>query len=249
MFEAVNGVHVDWVQFGSDRFDKIAGAIQDHDAVYTTNYDLCMYWSRVDAKARVTKREVIDFLWNPGNTFDPDSVDIKGRTATYHLHGAIHLWQDDSGTNGKWTNANGGNLLSLASNYSPGSSKRPLFVSEGTSKAKLQTIRRSPYLSFCLDSLRDDRENAIVIGHSLSEQDKHIIEALSKGSNERQIAVSIYPLLDDQLIIQEKARITWLLGDNKLRFFDSTTHPLGDPSLTITNLTERAGCGPASGCT
>jgi hypothetical protein len=45
--------------------------------------------------------------------------------------------------------------------------------------------------------------------------------------------VSIYPRTDDQWIIQEKARITQLLGVNKPRFFDSTTHPLGDPSLSI----------------
>jgi hypothetical protein len=49
----------------------------------------------------------------------------------------------------------------------------------------------------------------------------------------REVAVSIYPRTKEQVIIQEKGRITQLLGKNKLRFFDSTTHPLGDPSLTI----------------
>lgn len=108
----------------------------------------------------------------------------------------------------------------------------PLFVSEGASKAKLRTIGRSPYLSFCLDSLRDDQENTVVFGHSLGDQDKHIIAALNKGAS-REVAVSLYPRTKDQLNIQEKARITHLLGENKLRFFDSTTHPLGDPTLTI----------------
>lgn len=150
----------------------------------------------------------------------------------YHLHGGIHLWQDDRGNNGKWTTANDGNLLLLAGNYRPGSSKLPLFVSEGSSKAKLQTIGRSPYLNFCLDSLRDDKENTVVFGHSLGEQDKHIVAALNKGAA-REVAVSMYPRRDGQQIIREKARITQLLGENKLRFFDSATHPLGDPSLTI----------------
>src|SRR6185437_1294721 len=116
-----------------------------------------------------------------------------------------------------------GTLLSLAENYTPASSKLPLFVSEGSSKAKLQTIGRSPYLSFCLDSLRDDQVNTVVFGHSLGEQDKHIIAALNKGAP-REVAVSIYPRTDGQSIIQEKARITQLLGENKPRFFDSTTH-------------------------
>lgn len=232
LFGAVHRVHVNWSQFTADRFDKIASVIQEHEAVYTTNYDLCMYWARLDAAARIKNRNVIDFFWNAENTFDPENVEVGHRTAMYHLHGAIHLWQDDRGNNGKWTSANNGNLLSLAGNYPSGSGKLPLFVSEGSSKAKLQTIGRSPYLNFCLDSLREDQENTVVFGHRLGEEDKHIVAALNKGAP-REVAVSIYPRTDDQLIIQEKARITLLLGENKPRFFDSTTHPLGDPSLTV----------------
>jgi Domain of unknown function (DUF4917) len=232
LFGAVHGVHINWSQFTADKFDKIAAVIQDHEAVYTTNYDLCTYWARLDAANRTTGRAVIDFFWNTGHTFDPESVEVRNRTAMYHLHGAIHLWQDEHGNNGKWTSANNGNLLSLAENYLAGSSKLPLFVSEGTSKAKLRTIGRSPYLSFCLDSLRDDQRNTVVFGHSLRDQDNHIVAALNKGAP-RAVAVSIYPHTEDQLIIQEKARITRLLGDNKPRFFDSTTHPLGDALLTI----------------
>src|SRR5262249_55595599 len=70
LFRAVNGVHIDWSQITADRFDKIADVIQDHETVYTTNYDLCMYWAHVDASDRIMKRDVIDFFWNlPGNTF------------------------------------------------------------------------------------------------------------------------------------------------------------------------------------
>lgn len=232
LFGAVHGVHIGWAQLTASRFDKIADVIQGHTAVYTTNYDLCMYWARIGATARAMKRPVVDFFWSAEHTFDPENVEVWHGTAMYYLHGAIHLWQDDRGNNGKWTSANERNLLSIAENYPPESSKLPLFVSEGSSKAKLQTIGRSPYLNFCLDSLRDDQKNTVVFGHSLGEQDKHIVAALNKGAP-REVAVSIYPRNDEQSIIQEKARITKLLGENKPRFFDSTTHPLGDPSLTI----------------
>ncbi len=167
LFAAVHDVHISWPQVLPGTFDKIAGVIQEHEAVYTTNYDLCMYWARLDAASRIMKRTVIDFFWGAGNTFDPEDAEVWNGTAMYYLHGAIHLWQDDRGNNGKWTSANKGNLLSLAENYPPGSSELPLFVSEGSSRAKLQTIGRSPYLSFCLDSLRDDQENTVVFGHSL----------------------------------------------------------------------------------
>ena len=106
---------------------------------------MCLYWARLSATSRVTKREIIDFFWSNGqNLVDPGNAEVRGRTAIHYLHGAIHLWQDDLGANGKWTNADGGKLLSVAANYAPGSCRRPLFVSEGTSRAKLRTIRQSP---------------------------------------------------------------------------------------------------------
>ena len=231
LFSAVNNAHVVWSALGPGRFDAIAEVLQDHDAVYTTNYDLCLYWARLNAAHRVIRRQVIDFFWND-RTFDPDSVEIRGRTAMYHLHGAVHLWQDDQGNNGKWTNADGGSLLSMAANYSPTAARWPLFVSEGSYKAKLRTIGQSPYLSFCLASLREQHGNVVVFGHSLSEQDSHIVAALNAGEP-REVAVSIHPGNDAQWIIQEKARITQLLGGNTARFFDSTTHPLGVTSLTV----------------
>ena len=232
LFDAIHGTHPTWSQFTRERFDKIASVIQGHRAVYTTNYDLCMYWSRVDAASRIEMQTVIDFFWNYEQTFDSENAAVGSRAAMYHLHGAIHLWQDNRGNNGKWTTANNGNLLLLARNYPPASSKRPLFVSEGSSKAKLQTIGRSSYLTFCLDSLKADQENTVIFGHSLGEQDRHIVAALKEGSP-REVAVSIYPHDSPQRIIQEKARLTELLEENEPMFFDSTTHPLGSPLLTI----------------
>lgn len=231
LFDAVRAAHVEWQQVTDRRFDQIAGVIQDHAAVYTTNYDLSLYWSRM-AASTVDTRQFIDFFWGEDCTFDPESVEIRDRIATYYLHGAIHLWQDDRGVNGKWTIASRGNLFSLSRNYSPDGSKLPLFVSEGSSKAKLQTIGRSPYLKFCLDSLQESHDNTVIFGQALGEQDKHIVTALNQGQA-REFAVSIYPAASERWIIKEKARIADLLGDNEVAFFDSTTHPLGDSSLTI----------------
>ncbi len=43
----------------------------------------------------------------------------------------------------------------------------------------------------------------------------------------------MYPTGDDDVVIAEKARIILALGRHKVEFFDSTTHPIGAPSLTI----------------
>ena len=231
LFETVASAHVPWDRFPPATHTLIAEVLNGFDSVFTTNYDLSLYWSHLENRALV---DLVDFMWNAGATFDPRNVEVRSRhaTAIYYLHGAVHLWQDEAGNNGKWTSAEGGNLLNLAEKYQPTSGRRPLFISEGTSTAKTRSIQRSAYLAFCRDALTDDTSNTVVFGHSLSEPDHHIIEALDEGRS-RTIAVSLYPSDDPNQIIEDKARIVRALGRHTVHFFDSTTHPLGAATLQI----------------
>lgn len=220
LFDAVGTVHPSWSDV--PRRD-IAELLEDQRTVYTTNYDLCLYWSHMSEGS-----EVVDYFWNRGGEFDPANTDVwDGLTPVHYLHGALHLWQDDAtGQDGKWSRRERDSLLGVRSEYEPDDSRRPLFVSEGTSGAKRRTINQSQYLSFCLRQLRDDSAPTVVFGHSLSEQDQHIIEALGHGPR-RQIAVSVYPDADPRELDHEAARIKKVLGSHEVVLFDSTTHPLG----------------------
>ncbi|GAA4717978.1 DUF4917 family protein [Isoptericola chiayiensis] len=232
LFETVNDVHVPWGVFPQATHDLLAKTMNAHRYVYTTSYDLSLYWSHLQSSEQVN---IIDFFWAAGRRFDPLDVEVhrSGATCVYYLHGGLHLWTDDStGEDGKWTSADGRLLDVLKSNYGPMGTRRPLFVSEGTSAAKLRTIRQSPYLSFCLEGLREDESPTVLFGHSLAGQDAHIAAALNEGRS-RRIAVSMYPSGDDHAIIAEKARIRRQLPSHTVRFFDSTTHPIGDPALLI----------------
>ncbi|GAB3047118.1 hypothetical protein GCM10027053_01150 [Intrasporangium mesophilum] len=230
LFQTIRDIHIDWNLFPIDRHRRIAEAIDDFETVFTTNYDLTLYWSYIHELQGV---RVADLFWGNGNLFDASRTQIwQGWTALYYLHGAIHLWQDDDGNNGKWTNSDRGNLLDIAGRYTPSSSRRPLFVSEGTWRAKMQAIRRSPYLLHSYDTLRDDEENTVVVGHSLSDWDTHIIRALRSGPG-RKIAVAVYPHQRPEDIVDFKAGVSKALRRHKVCFFDSETHPLGDPRLNI----------------
>lgn len=231
LFEAIGRVHVPWEQFPSSTHVELAANLNMYEAVFTTNYDLCLYWSHMQESASV---DMVDFFWQSGSRFDPADTDVRGihTTRIYYLHGGIHLWQDDqTGENGKWTRKEG-RLLDIQVKYGPGNVRRPLFVSEGNSTAKMRTIRQSPYLSFCLDELRNDARPTVIFGHSLSEQDAHVVSALNEGAP-RRFAVSIFPAGPDTEIIAEKVRVMHALSRHTVEFFDSTTHPLGDPQLLI----------------
>jgi hypothetical protein len=45
LFEALTDAHVPWDQFPVPAHTQIADTINEYKSVYTTNYDLCLYWS------------------------------------------------------------------------------------------------------------------------------------------------------------------------------------------------------------
>jgi len=238
LFNTVGQVHVQWSDFPAATQIHIANEIAEFQSVFTTNYDLCLYWSQmwVQEHCENSNLHIVDLFWADGNRFDPRDSEPRSAAATrvLYLHGGIHLWQEDhTGNNGKWVHGNT-SLLDLADKYIPESNRRPLFVSEGSAEAKSQSIRKSSYLSFCLDQLTRDEKPTIVFGHALADQDKHILAALNRGRR-RRIAISIYPTGDSKAIATEKARLLRDLGDHDVEFFDSTTHPLGAPALSITD--------------
>lgn len=230
LFDAVRKVHIEWSNFPGSALKIFAGQMNAHEAVFTTNYDLSLYWSHMEERASV---DVVDFFWGPGSTFDSTDTQIHSANSTpvHYLHGGIHLWRDDeTGVDGKWTREHG-RLLSTSSMYGSATPRQPLFVSEGTAAGKLRTIRRSEYLSFCREALQDDTNDTIVLGSSLGPTDAHILAALRAGTP-RQIAVSMLASTPDQILVQ-KARYIEALHGHTLRFFDAATHPLTAPSLRV----------------
>ena len=233
LFEAVRQVHVPWKRVDRQRLHQISDAIRSHRFVFTLNYDLLTYWAAMQRGADLAIR---DFFWSYENTFDVNDTALGNDTsALLYLHGGLHLWQDSiSGRTGKWTTKRGSGvtlLTSLEASVSKSSSRRPLFVSEGTSAEKMALIRRSDYLTYALRTLADNTSNTVIFGASFAEQDTHIAAAIAAGPK-RDIAISIRRGSRDH-INAVIANYRASLPRHRLHFFDSTSHPLGDPSLTV----------------
>jgi hypothetical protein len=80
--------------------------------------------------------------------------------------------------------------------------------------------------------LQEDQAHTVVFGTSLGASDRHVAEALATG-RQRSIAVSIYPHHDPADVMAIKLQLSKDLRPQHVLFFDSTTHPLGDPALQI----------------
>ena len=143
----------------------------------------------------------------------------------YWLHGGLHIYRNAQGRTRKIVN-NGRSILGSLPN-----GRIPTFISEGTSVQKSSSIQRSAYLSQGLTALRSNTDNLVMFGMSLAPNDRHILDLILK-SRSRSIAFSIYPSSRFDVALK-RAEVSKLFAGMNVRFFDSTTHPLGDPSLRV----------------
>jgi hypothetical protein len=109
-----------------------------------------------------------------------------------------------------------------------------LFVSEGTSEEKLQSIYANDYLSFAFGMLTHHQGPLMIIGHSLDPTyDKHLVNAI-RNSQAKEFGITIYvgsKVADT--IAEEKAAWHARLPNRDLHFFDSMSHPLAASSLNV----------------
>ena len=223
LFRAVNRVHVDWPSVSTAIRRQVREALLKYRSVYSTNYDLLVYWSIMTDRPR----DFRDFFWGPGASFDPADVDVTtGVTRVLYLHGALHLYLLPGGGTAKLV-ARGRNLLAEMSTRR---STIPLFVCEGRSRDKQIAIAKSDYLTFANGEFEADDSPLVIFGHSLSDQDAHLLPHIYKPS--RRIAISIMP--GTQLsVIRRKAELKERFPSARLSFFDAMTHPLGDTALRV----------------
>jgi len=227
--ESVGRAHVTHDAIPASTLDNLRTAYRRYRSVYTTNYDLILYWAILSQPP--DPAEFVDFFWGPGVTFDVWQVDVRSATATavLYLHGAIHLRRTADGIARKETAGPAGNLLDAFS--APMSAdETPLFVTEGTTQEKLRRIGSSDYLSFALDHLRDDSRNLVILGHALSGQDEHILKAVNEQPA-RTVAVGIHA--GGGSVRSKKLAFAARLKTADVRFFDASTHPLTAPALAV----------------
>lgn len=203
-------------------------ALRNFKNVFTTNYDLIPYWSIMREETWRFK----DLFWGDDNSFDISNTDVAADRCTIHyLHGAVHLIEKANGKTKKLT-ANGIERLSdLFDLTHP--EQFPLFISEGSSEWKLSRIKRNDYLRFTYEKLCKSTGGLVVLGHSLhKDYDQHIIDAINQSPLHR-IAISVWPHQEPEGILSFKARLHQELVGKELYFFNSETHPMGNPDLRV----------------
>jgi hypothetical protein len=229
LVRAVRDVHVKQSWIPSSTRELIGNAMREFQWVFTTSYDLLVYW----AMAAVGFAPFMDhFRYRRRCEFDPTRARVAPeKIPVYFLHGALHLVVGGSGATWKLRLRDLDTILDQFGEPIEGDPKaRPLLVTEGSARDKLAVIEENVYLSHALHRLGQRDQPVVVFGSGLSEHDAHLTDALSRNPD-RPVAVSMMPGPQKELRMKQ-AEIYGRLNAQPLLFFDASTHPLGNPGLT-----------------
>ncbi len=230
LIKTIEDVHPRWAETDQAQLERIALELNTFNDIYTLNYDLYLYRMILILKdkhsADTSIRPYSDFFWEIHDErfldFCSDSSRVyKGFRHPYYLHGALFLFRESI------------HDLKLRSDDSPTElmeaigkiireGEIPLFVSEGTPEQKREAIGRSGYLRFALEKLEDSTNSLVIFGSSLSDPDKHIVDAINR--NTRGLAISIHVgLKTNGELISEKYRMESIFPEHTIEFFNSDT--------------------------
>ena len=210
----------------------------------TRSVDGYCRWTRTLATRRMAATRLVNVAQLGQVAVDgvqqPEARDV-GNTEVWQkstkvllLHGGLHLYRTGLGQTYKRTAGEWGNLLDDFGTPIPEQDGAvPLFVSEGSSNDKLRSIYTSDYLSFAYTQFSRHSGPLVIFGHTLDSQfDRHLVNAI-RGSKNRVLAIGLHPPTSEASVVQLKARWVEKFSNFELKFFDSSTHPLGSPELHV----------------
>lgn len=219
LIDSINRIHPTPDEIRLEQIKRVAEQIKDFDQIFTTNYDLFLYYLILESKKfgdyfYFENREDDRFkLFNPGDALNTNHI--------YYLHGALFIFDKSINTikikrDDNW-------LIQVITkeitkdNY-------PLFISEGTYKTKLKAIQSNNYLTYCFRNLQENKSsNLVVFGQSLSEQDLHIVHAIDENYENLAYGIRISVNKKMNEIKAELNRIRSLFKKTDVEFFDSST--------------------------
>ena len=218
LIDSINTIHPRPISVDYDLVSTIAKQFTDFNQIFTTNYDLFLYYIVLKT------RRFGDHFFNKHSAkymyyAEPDQMNSNH---IYFLHGALFLFETGI-TTLKILRPQDGWLLNRITDEIA-QNNYPLFISEGKSEAKLKSIQSNRYLTFALNQFQKcSDKNLVIYGHSLSEQDEHLVKIIDKSFEK--IAISIRPqkLATIGELKAEKNRLSSYFKKAKFEFYDSST--------------------------
>ena len=194
LIQAVHSVHPVHADVAAD-LQRAGTFASSFPTVVSLNYDLTLYWAMLLFNA--ANGSWFKDAFHHGE-FQTDWGYLRrplppatGATLVFYPHGSLSVARDYIGDETKIAVAAGDLLETITHRWSSGHYV-PVFVSEGTSKEKVASIRRSHYLTNVYEEVLPELgENLVVYGWSFDERDQHVLNAISANPPKR-MAASVF---------------------------------------------------------
>ena len=210
--------------------------LSNFEKIYTLNYDMLLYWTLM-YKERCG--EILKMFEIPNiNSMDGfgrllDNEDLTWyktkKQNIFYLHGALHLFDNDYDVVKAETSFEENLMDTIRERLK--NNQYPLIVAEGDYKEKLNKISHNKYLQNALDNLKFIKGNLFIHGHSLDDNDKHIINTVNSAWNLKQIFISVYDPEKNFEEIQHKAYAHFIDGKRNTKdifFYDAESANVWD---------------------
>lgn len=154
--------------------------------VFSVNYDLLLYWTILHKlkEAPALKCRMTDGFGLTDRKLFWTGTQSSTRACIFYPHGALHLFDTGTSVTKLSPRRDGGAIVDQCREYLA-NGDYPLFVAEGTSLQKLTKIAHNPFLFHAAEELGISGQEVdscfFIYGHSLDQNDDHLLKAISKG--------------------------------------------------------------------
>lgn len=176
--------------------EKCVQFLSPYKNVFTTNYDLLLYWISMHGHDRLQEQDGFrTSLDDPSAEYLVFRERVGGNNGIFFIHGALHTYvQGGEVRKHCWVRSD----KPLIELVKAGLSKQeyPLFIAEGKAENKLEQIQRSGYLSYCFGKLERIEKALVIYGSSLNETDQHILHAIADNHKLENLYVGLHGKLE-----------------------------------------------------
>lgn len=169
-------------------FDFLREYLENKGNIFSTNYDLLLYWVLMRNNAEFAIDGFGRELENPEEIIigeEPEFSDEliwgkhKKEQTVFYLHGTLPIF--DTGIDIIKEQYDSQHYLLEKINNRMENKEYPIFVTAGGAKEKLNNIMHNKYLSHCYEQLSTIEGSLVVFGFNFGEYDTHIIDAINKA--------------------------------------------------------------------
>ena len=157
--------------------------------VFSTNYDLLLYWVLMRNNSEFAIDGFGRELENPDEFVKEEDLEYSelrwGKYKTdqtiYYLHGALPIF--DTGIEIVKEEYDTQHYLLEKIKERMEQKDYPIFVTAGNAKEKLNHIMHNKYLSYCYEDFSNIKGSLITFGFNFGDYDTHIIDAINKAAH------------------------------------------------------------------